>query len=117
MTCTWPNGTCACYAEQAVKEDYAGRVWMHCDEGLSLSKASMTRFVMHCLTNNMEVGVIHPMTPHYKNSQVSASVRLRPDQFEEFERVTKGKLQKPPLVSFNSSSPENLSTTRRGPGW
>lgn len=36
--CKWPEGTCACYARKAVKPDYAGRVWMHCEEGLSMIK-------------------------------------------------------------------------------
>lgn len=109
MACKWPQGTCACYAENAQKADYAGRVWMHCEEGLSLSKASMTRFVMFCLTNNIEIGDIHPFDCRYPNSQVSASIRLKPDQFEDFERETKGKLQKPPRISLNSSSAESLT--------
>lgn len=108
MVCKWPNGTCACYAENVQKPDYAGRVWMHCEEGLTLSKASMSRFVMHCLTNNIEIGQIHPFNYHYHNSQVSASVRLRPDQFEAFEAETKGKLQNPPTLSVNSSTAKSL---------
>lgn len=110
MTCTWPKGTCACYAENAQKPDHAGRVWMHCEEGLSMSKASMSRFVMHCLTNNIEIGQIHPFNFHYKNCQVSASVRLRPDQFAIFEMETKGKLRKPPTLSLNSSSASALKS-------
>lgn len=110
MTCKWPNGTCACYAENAQKPDPAGRVWMHCEEGLSLSKASMTRFVMHCLTNNIEIGTLHPFNHHFPNSQVSASVRLKPDQFEAFESETKGKLRKPPRLSLNSSSAETIES-------
>lgn len=109
MSCTWPNGTCACYVVNAQKADPAGRVWMHCEEGLSLSKASMSRFIMHCLSNNIEIGDIHPFNYRYRNSQVSASVRLRPDQFEDFERETKGKLRKPPRISVNSSTPEDLT--------
>lgn len=109
MSCTWPNGTCACYAENAQKADPAGRVWMHCEEGLSLSKASMSRFVMHCLSNNIEIGDIHPFNYRYRNSRVSASVRLRPDQFDEFERETKGNLIEPPKLSINSSTPEDIA--------
>ena len=75
-----------------------------------MSKASMTRFVMHCLTNNIEIGQIHPFNYHYRNCQVSASVRLKPEQFEDFERETKGRLRKPPRISLNSSSPEDLDT-------
>ncbi len=103
--CSWPEGTCACYAQQAVKSDYAGRVWMHCEEGLSLSKASMTRFVMFCLCNNIEIGSIHPFNPNYKGSQVSAAIRLKPEQFEAFESETRGKLRKPPRISLSSSGP------------
>ena len=106
--CKWPEGTCACYAANAMKPDPHGRVWMHCEEGLSLSKASMTRFVMHCLTNHIEIGQIHPFNYHYHNSQVSASVRLKPEQFAEFETVTRGKLRRPPTMSLNSSSAESL---------
>lgn len=104
--CKWPEGTCACYAASAMKTDTHGRVWMHCEEGLSLSGASMTRFVMHCLTNNIEIGEIHPFNYRFRNSQVSASVRLKPEQFEEFETVTRGKLRRPPTISLNSSSAE-----------
>jgi hypothetical protein len=111
--CKWPEGTCACYAQQAVKPDYAGRVWMHCEEGLSLSKASMSRFVMFCLTNHIEIGVIYPFAPDHPQSQVSASVCLKPDQFDAFEAETGGKLRKPPTVSLNSSSPRRTEGTRR----
>lgn len=108
MNCTWPNGTCACYVKNAQKPDPYGRVWMHCEEGLGLSKTSMARFVMHCLTNNIEIGDIYVFDYRYHNSRVSASVRLRPEQFEEFERETKGKLRKPQLMSLNSSSAEHV---------
>lgn len=115
MDCTWPNGTCACYAEQAVKPDYAGRVWMHCDEGLNLSKASMSRFVMFCLCNKVEIGSIHPFNASYPRSQVSAAVRIHPDQIEAFEAETGGKLRKPPRVSLNASSPDNAPTQEDTP--
>lgn len=108
MGCEWPEGTCACYMKNAQKADPYGRVWMHCEEGLGLSKASMSRFVMHCLTNNIEIGQIHPFNYRYKNSQVSASVRLRPEQFGAFEVETKGKLRKPPRISVNSSSADTI---------
>jgi len=106
--CKWPEGMCACYAQNATKPDPAGRVWMHCEEGLSMTKASMSRFVMHCLTNNIEIGQIHPFNYHYPRCQVSASVRLLPEQFAEFEAKTGGKLRKPPRISLNSSSPAEL---------
>jgi len=110
MTCTWPNGTCACYTENVQKPDPYGRVWMHCEEGLSLSKASMSRFVMHCLTNNIEIGQIFPFNYRYPRSQVSASVRLKPQQIEDFENATGGKLRKPPRISLNSSSAETIES-------
>lgn len=106
--CKWPQETCACYAQEAVKPDYAGRVWMHCEEGLNLSKSSMTRFVMFCLTNNVEIGSLHPFNPKFPRSQVSAAVRLKPDQFAAFENETGGKLRPPPRISLNSSSPSNI---------
>jgi hypothetical protein len=110
VACKWPEGTCACYAQQAEKPDHAGRIWMHCEEGLNLSKASMSRFVMHCLTNRIEIGSIYPFDPDYLRSQVSVAVRLKAEQFYDFERVTGGKLRKPPLISLNSSSPETIES-------
>jgi hypothetical protein len=77
---------------------------MHCEEGLSMTKASMTRFVMHCLNNNIEIGQIWPFDYRHKGCQVSVTVRLLPEQFEEFELETKGKLREPPRISLNSSS-------------
>ena len=103
--CKWPESTGACYAQEAVKPDYAGRVWMHCEEGLSMTKASMSRFVMFCLRNRVEIGDIHPFNPNYDRCQVSASVRLKPEQFSAFEAETGGKLREPPRISLNSSSP------------
>jgi hypothetical protein len=105
--CKWPEGHCACYAQEAVKPDYAGRVWMHCEEGLSMTKASMSRFVMFCLRNRIEIGTIHPFNSNYERSQVSASVRLKPEQFKAFEDETGGKLRAPPRISLNSSSPSD----------
>lgn len=106
--CQWPQGTCACYSANALKEDHLGRVWMHCEEGLSMTKASMSRFVMFCLTNGIEIGQIHPFNYRYRGCQVSVSVRLRPEQFAAFEMETKGKLRKPPVLSLNSSSAGDL---------
>lgn len=107
--CKWPEGTCACYAQEAVKPDYAGRVWMHCEEGLSLTKSSMSRFVMFCLTNNVEIGTIHPFNYRYLRCQVSASVRIHPDMISTFEAETGGKLRNPPRISLNTSRPEELT--------
>ena len=107
--CKWPEGTCACYTQEAVKPDYAGRVWMHCEEGLSLTKSSMSRFVMFCLTNNVEIGTIHPFNYRYPRCQVSASIRIRPDLFAAFEAETGGKLREPPHISLNSSTLAELT--------
>jgi hypothetical protein len=85
---------------------------MHCDEGLSLSKASMSRFVMFCLLNNAKIGEIHPFNRNFKNSQVSASVRIHPDLFAAFEAATGGKLHEPPTISLNGSTPATLVEVR-----
>lgn len=100
--CKWPEGVCACYLAQENKpEDYAGRVWMHCEEGLSMTKASMARFMMFCLKNHVEIGDVYAFAPEHDRSSVVASVRLRPGQFKAFERETGGKLRKPPKVKLN----------------
>lgn len=105
--CSWPSGTCACWeAAQAKPDDHAGRVWMHCDEGLSYSKASLSRFMMFCLGNNVEIGSVHAFNAKFPRSQVSAAVRLRPDQFAAFERETGGKLRQPPRINLNSETRE-----------
>ena len=106
--CKWPEGVCACYAASAEKPDPYGRVWMHCEEGLSMSKASMSRFVMFCLSNNIKIGQIHPFNYRYKNCQVSASVCIRPDQFDAFEAELRAKLRNPPTISVNSSSAKSI---------
>lgn len=74
---------------------------MHCEEGLSLTKASMARFMMFCLKNNVEIGNVYPFNPRYHGSAVLASVRLRPDQIKAFEAETGGKLRRPPRPSLN----------------
>ena len=99
--CSWPNGTCQHFAEKESKPDHLGRVWMHCDEGLNYSKASMTRFVMFCLGNYIEIGSIHAYSPEFKGSHVSATVRIYPDMFEAFTDMTGGKLTEPPVVSLD----------------
>ena len=73
-----------------------------------MTKASMSRFVMFCLRNRIEIGTIHPFNPNYDRCQVSASVRLKPEQFADFEKEVGGKLRKPPRISLNSHSPEEL---------
>ena len=107
-TCKWPEGVCACYSANAQKPDPHGRVWMHCEQGLSLTKASMSRFVMFCLLNNVEIGSIHPFSHRFPGSQVSAAIRIKPEQFAAFETETGGKLRKPARISLNSSSAATL---------
>lgn len=101
--CNWPEGVCQCYLERECKPDLTGRVWMHCEEGLSLTKASMARFMVFCLKNCVEIGDIYPFAPDYDRSQVSASVRIKPEQFAAFEAETGGKLRKPPRIVLNST--------------
>lgn len=100
--CSWPNGYCQCWAAEQSKPDPFGRVWMHCEEGLSMSKASLARFMVFCLTNRVEMGSVSAFQPSYSRSSVLASVRLKPEQFADFERETGGKLRKPPRVKLNA---------------
>lgn len=101
--CAWPEGTCACYLEEQAKpSDIYGRVWMHCEEGLAMTKASTSRFLMFCLKNRVEIGDVYAFSPSYHGSAVIASVRLRPDQFQAFEAETGGKLRKPPKIKLNT---------------
>jgi hypothetical protein len=89
---------------------------MHCEEGLSMTKASMARFVMFCLSNNVEIGTIHPFNYRYQRCQVTASVRIHPDLFSAFEKATGGKLRKPPRISLNSSPKDKTPPTAPGRG-
>lgn len=98
MSCNWPEEACACYMREQEKGDIMGRKWMHCEEGLSYTKSSMTRFIMYCLGNDVEIGDIWVFNKNYKGSAVIVSVKLRPDQFDDFEKETKGKLREPVTV-------------------
>lgn len=82
--------------------DHYRRVVRHCESGLSLTKASMARFVMHCLEKNIEICQIWPLNHDIKGSLVCAVVKLRPDQIEPFEASTGGKLRMPPRAHLNS---------------
>ena len=104
--CSWPSGICECAAAEWGRPDPYGREWMHCEDGLTFSSASMSRFIMFCLGSNVEIGSIHAFNPKFPRCQVSASVRLRPDQFAAFEAATGGKLREPPRISLNSSPKE-----------
>lgn len=83
------------------KPDIYGRIWMHCESGLALNKASMSRFIMFVLENNIKIGSLYAFNPRYKNSLVLATVCLKPDQIEQFEKETKAKLRQPPEVNLN----------------
>lgn len=101
MSCGWPSKPCSSALERSSRPDPWGRVWMHCEEGLNLSKASMARFVVHCLQNNIEIGRLDPINPNFSRSLVCASVKLKPCQFKEFEKQTGGKLSEPPKLTCN----------------
>lgn len=101
--CQWPNGTCACYMQEQSEPDPYGRVWMHCDCGLSFTKSSMTRFIMFCVGNNVEIGdiMVFGGNPPPPKAAVVASVRIHPDKIGAFERETGGTLKRPPKVCLN----------------
>ena len=101
--CQWPKGGCLVMHQAETKPDPFGRVWMHCDSGLAYTKASMTRFVMYCLGNNVEIGDLMAFggRPPPQGAQVCAAVRLKPEQFAAFEAATGGKLRKPPRIKLN----------------
>ena len=80
--------------------DIYGRVWMHCESGLNLTKACMARFMVYVLKNRIEIGQIYAFDPRYDRTLVCVSLRLRPDQFEDFERATGGKLKPPTQVKL-----------------
>lgn len=102
--CTWPSGVCQCWAAEQDKLDPHGRVWMHCESGLTFTKASVARFVMFCLTENIEIGQIHPFNRRYAGSLLLATVRIKPDQVAAFEAETGGKLRLPPKININSEA-------------
>lgn len=104
VQCTWPEGSCKCAEAKASKPDLYGRVWMHCEEGLSMTKASTSRLLMFCLANRVEFGSLFAFDPTYRGSLVVAAVRLRPDQFAAFEAETGGKLREPPKIKLNSAT-------------
>ena len=99
--CNWPFSNCKCWEIKKSKPDPYGREWMHCEEGLNFSKASMSRFIMFCLANNVEIGDLHPFNRKWPRCEVSASIRIHPSLFEAFEKETGGKLRKPPAINLN----------------
>jgi hypothetical protein len=102
--CDWPKGHCQNWAENEVKPDPWGRVWMHCESGLSMSNSSLAKFLSFCLKNNVKIGSVGAFDPKYARSMVMAAIRLQPSQFAAFEQETGGKLREPPKVSLNCSA-------------
>jgi hypothetical protein len=100
--CTWPDGVCHCWAAEQEKPDSHGRVWMHCEEGLAMTKASMARFMLFCLSQRVEIGSINAFNPNHPRSTVLAAIRIRPDQIALFEAETGGRLRPPPTIALNS---------------
>ena len=76
-------------------------VWMHCEQGLSFTKASVTRLMMHVLRNRIEIGDLYAFNPRYPGCNVIGSFKLRPSQFSAFEQETGGKLRLPPKIKLN----------------
>ena len=66
-----------------------------------MTKASMARFMMFCLQNSVEIGDVWAFNPKFRGCSVIASVRIKPDQIEAFERETGGKLRTPPRIVLN----------------
>ena len=81
--------------------DVYGRVPKVCESGLAMTKASMTRFVMFCLENGVEILSIHPFNRRFKGCHVSAAVRIKPEMVAEFEAATGGKLRDPATLNLN----------------
>ena len=81
--------------------DVYGRIPMICESGLSMTKASMMRFVMYCLQENVEILSLHPFNRNYKGCHVSAAVRIHPDQIDDFQIATGGTLSKPHTINLN----------------
>lgn len=101
MTCNWPDSACACMMAEQGKPDPYGRIWMHCESGLTCTKASASRFVMFCLSNNVEIGSIHAFNPKFPGSLLLATVRIKQEQIPDFEATTGGKLRLPPKIKLN----------------
>lgn len=100
VECYKETDECTC-PEPGSEADHYGRVWRHCEQGLTMTKASMARFMMFCLSNNVQIGDVYAFNANYKGSQVLASIRLKPEQIEAFEAETGGKLRRPPRLVLN----------------
>lgn len=91
---------CAC-PEPGTEKDMYGRVWRHCEEGLSMTNASMARFMMFCLRNSVEIGDVYAFNPKHERCLVICSIRIRPEQIPAFESETGGRLRRPPRIVLN----------------
>ena len=93
------------YDKRQIKPDLTpdvyGRVPKVCESGLAMTKASMTRFVMFCLVNGVEIKQIHPFNRNFHGCHVSASVLIHPDLIAAFETETGGKLRDPATINLN----------------
>ena len=67
-----------------------------------MSNASLARFMTFCLKNRVEIGEVWSLNPKYPRALVIATVRIKPNLFEAFERETGGRLKEPPKVTLNS---------------
>lgn len=81
--------------------DHYGRIPMVCESGLSMTKASMARLMMFVLRNNIELLHVHAFNPNFHGCQVSAAVRIKPEQIQAFEAETGGLLTNPPTINLN----------------
>lgn len=81
--------------------DQFGRVPMVCESGLAMTKASMSRLMMHVLQNDIELCAIRAFNAEFHGSHVSAAFRIKPDQIEAFEVATGGKLRPPATINLN----------------
>lgn len=88
--------------KKANEPDPHGRIWMHCEEGLNYSAASLSRFMLFILANNIELGSVYAFAGgKYPREQVCAAVLIHPDKITMFEVEVRAKLRKPPTLVLN----------------
>ena len=81
--------------------DMYGRVIKISESGLSYTKASMSRFIMFCLANDVQINDIWVFNKNFKGSLVCVSLRIHPYLISAFEEETKGILRDPPTLTLN----------------
>ena len=104
MACNWPEGACACYLKKQEEQetgDIFGKVWYHCEKGITLTKSSLGRFFYYCGKNQIDIGDVWFCSPKYDRSQVCVSIKMKPEQKEPMETELKIKLHDPPVLSLN----------------